>query len=38
LFPERVLPDRGWLRECFFGRIPTRAIARCASHRAKYAV
>jgi transposase-like protein len=38
LFPEQVLPDRGWLRECFFGRIPTRAIARCASHRAKYAV
>lgn len=38
LFPEQVLPDRGWLWECYFGRIPTRAIARCVSHRAKYAV
>ena len=27
-----------WLRDCFFGRIPTRAIKRCVSHRAKYAV
>ncbi len=38
LFPERVLRDRGWLWECYFGRIPTRAIARCASHRAKFAI
>ena len=38
----RLQPDRiklsGWLRECYFGRIPTRAIENCMSHRAKFAV
>jgi transposase-like protein len=37
LFPERVLPASGWLVECYFGRIPTRAIERCVAHRARYA-
>ena len=26
-----------WLKDCFFGRIPTRAIKKCAGHRTKYA-
>jgi len=38
----RLLPDReplsGWLEACYFGRIPTRAIAVCRVHRAKYAI
>ena len=38
----RLLPDReqlsGWLEACYFGRIPTRALAVCRAHRAKYAV
>ncbi len=38
LFPERETLLSGWLRDCYFGRIPTRAIERCATHRAKYAV
>jgi hypothetical protein len=25
-----------WLKNCFFGRIPTRAIERCVAHRARY--
>jgi transposase-like protein len=37
LFPHRCGSLRGWLRECYFGRIPTRAIERCAVHRARYA-
>ncbi len=37
LFPERK-GLRGWLRDCYFGRIPTRAIERCVEHRARYAV
>jgi hypothetical protein len=36
LFPER-LSLSGWLLDCYFGRIPTRAIERCVPHRAKYA-
>jgi len=39
---QRLSPDReklsGWLEACYFGRIPTRAIARCRVHRARYAV
>ena len=39
---KRLLPDRerisGWLEACYFGRIPTRAIGACRSHRAKYAI
>jgi len=38
---KRLLPDReqvsGWLEACYFARIPTRAIASCRVHRAKYA-
>ena len=38
IFPERVLPRTGWLAECYFGRILTRAIERCRVHRARYAM
>ncbi len=38
LFPDRKIHLRGWLRECYFGRIVTRAIARCAAHEARYAI
>jgi transposase-like protein len=38
LFPERVFPRSAWLWACYFGRIPTRAIERCARHRARYAM
>jgi len=37
LFPERV-PLSRWLVDCYFGRIPTRAIPNARSHRLKYAV
>ncbi len=39
---ERRFPDRvglsGWVSRCYFGRIATRAIARCHPHRAVYAM
>jgi len=39
---ERLMPFRaglsGWLSECYFGRIPTRAIERCVEHRAVFAM
>jgi len=39
---ERLIPERfslcDWLRDCYFGRIPTRAIERCVSHESKYAI
>jgi transposase-like protein len=39
---ERLFPWRqrmgGWLERCYFGRIPTRAIARCRVHLLTYAV
>jgi len=38
LFPERVISGSGWLWACYFGRIPTRPIGRCAVHRARYAM
>ena len=38
LFPERVPSLSGWLHDCYFGRIPTRAIERCNTHRARYAI
>jgi len=28
----------GWLERCYFGRIPTRRLARCCPHRLRYAV
>ena len=38
---KRLFPDRerisGWLEDCYFGRIQTRAIERCVEHRARYA-
>ncbi len=41
LLQARLFPDReklsGWLEACYFARIPTRAIAACRVHRAKYA-
>ncbi len=42
ILAQRLFPERegitGWLRECYFGRIPTRAIERCVAHEASYAV
>ncbi|MCA9505580.1 MAG: hypothetical protein KC616_20990, partial [Myxococcales bacterium] len=38
LFPGRTRGIRGWLAECYFGRIGTRAIGRCVAHQARYAV
>ena len=42
VFAARLFPDRvgisGWLARCYFGRIATRAIPRCRSHRAVYAI
>ena len=39
---QRLLPSRetlsGWIEACYFGRIPTRAIASCRAHRAQYAI
>ena len=37
-FPWRVRTVRGWLAECYFGRIGTRAVERCGAHEARYAV
>jgi len=41
ILANRLFPDRegltGWLEACYFARIPTRAIAACRVHRAKYA-
>lgn len=37
LFPERVSLS-SWLADCYFGRIPTRAMEHCVSHTARYAV
>ena len=38
LFPDRIGSLHGWLADCYFGRITTRAIAHCVVHRARYAV
>ncbi len=38
LFPEREISDRGWLWECYFGRIPTRAMPGCRVRRVRYAM
>ena len=39
---SRLFPDRekisGWLSECYFARIETRAIEHCVSHQARYAI
>ena len=41
LLDRRRFPDRsgltGWLKDCYFGKIPTRVIEHCSSHRARYA-
>jgi transposase-like protein len=38
---RRLFPDReaisGWLSQCYFGAIPTRAIRNCRHHKARYA-
>ncbi len=36
LFPDRFVLSR-WQSDCYFGRIPTRAIERCVPHAARYA-
>ena len=38
LFPDRLPRLSRWQRECYFGRIPTRAIERCVAHTARYAI
>jgi len=38
LFADVVGIGRGWLRECYFGRIPTRALEGCRSHTARHAI
>ena len=38
LFPSRTKSVRGWLSDCYFGRIVTRAVNNCVEHRAAYAV
>ena len=36
-FPHREGVS-GWVRECYFGRITTRAIEMCRAHEARYAI
>jgi len=36
-FPDKVGISE-WVSRCYFGRIETRAIERCDSHRAVYAM
>jgi transposase-like protein len=36
LFPK-MQPLSGWLAECYFGRVPTRALGRCSTHQLQYA-
>ncbi|MCR9096495.1 MAG: hypothetical protein NXI30_19900, partial [bacterium] len=38
LFAGRIASVRGWLAECYFGRIRTRAIENCREHRARFAI
>ncbi|MCR9097913.1 MAG: hypothetical protein NXI30_27145, partial [bacterium] len=38
LFAGRIASVRGWLAECYFGRIRTRAIEHCREHRARFAI
>ncbi len=37
LFPQHGRGLSGWLRECYFGRIPTRRMPRRVPHSARYA-
>ena len=37
LFAGRIPSLRGWLAECYFGRIRTRAIEHCVQHRTTFA-
>ena len=41
ILERRLFPWRqrlgGWLRRCYYGEIPTRALPRCATHRLRYA-
>ena len=38
LFAGQISSIRGWLAQCYFGRIPTRAIANHVEHRARFAI
>ena len=38
LFAGQISSIRGWLAECYFGRIRTRAIENCVEHRARFAI
>jgi hypothetical protein len=42
ILAERLFPGRfqlsSWLRKCYAGELPTRAIENCLTHSAKYAV
>jgi transposase-like protein len=38
LFADAVGLGEGWLRECYFGRIQTRALRGCRTHAAKFAI
>jgi transposase-like protein len=42
ILSERLFPDRarisGWVERCYFGRIKTRAIAKCTVHKARFAI
>lgn len=38
IFPDRIDTIRGWLAECYFGRIRTRRIGRNVVHSARYAI
>ena len=42
LLRQRLLPWRfplkGWLAQCYYGRIPTRRLQRCRAHECRYAV
>ena len=38
LQPGRQKTVRGWLAECYFGRITTRAIGNCVTHLTTYAI
>lgn len=37
-FPWREVRLHGWLERCYRGQIPTRRLARCREHRARYAI
>ena len=38
IFAGQIPSLRGWLADCYFGRITTRAIENCVEHRARFAI